>query len=244
VLAALGGVWYLRRPSAPPPPPAPVLAANQTPEYQAAIGEGQRKLLAGDFAGAATAFAEAERLAPGDEAAANLKAEAERQASHQLEQIPSAAPAAVAPAGRTVTSAAPAPPRPAPATPPAQTAAAPAPEATAASGNSIPANRAELRIDFQTEVSPGTVTIYIGRDQVLREPFRFTRRSGLRTTSVPGGWNATRAVGAGDNSLRVIVSLDGRPTRVVNLQGNFRGGSSRSLVIRIDGAGEVSATLQ
>jgi serine/threonine-protein kinase len=236
VIAAGAGLWLMNR--KPPPPPevvAPVTPANQTPEYLAAIASGQAKLLARDFSGAAAAFAEAERLAPGDESAASLRAEAERQATQTVE---AAAPPPVAPVP-----AAPRPPvvaaAPAPSAPVAPVPAAPAP-----SSPKVPANRAELLVDFQTEISPGTVTVYVGRDQVLREPFRFTRRAGLRTTSVPGGWTATRAVMPGDNALRVIVSLEGRPTRVINVQGNFRGGSSRSLVVRVDAAGEATASLK
>ena len=101
----------------------------------------------------------------------------------------------------------------------------------------------ELRIDFFTEVSPGVLTVYVGREQIYREAFRFQRRAGLGRTSIPGSLAGQRSVASGDTDLRVIVALEGRPTKVLTLQGNLPGGKSRTLQVRVDAAGASTAKL-
>jgi hypothetical protein len=106
------------------------------------------------------------------------------------------------------------------------------------------AGPATLAVDLHTEVSPGVLTIYIGREQVYRESFRFVRRSGLKRTAVPGDLRARRAVAAGDAEIRVIVALDGMPTKVVTLQGNLPGGRERRLKIGVRADGTVDTILE
>ena len=113
-------------------PPAPVSVAAVVPEavvpvrsaeYGVAMAEGQRLLAAGEAAGAARAFAEAERLDPTDAAARQLRQEAERQASQVAPPV--VQPAAPPPVRTARVPPPPAVPAPAP---PAPVAALVAPE--------------------------------------------------------------------------------------------------------------------
>jgi serine/threonine protein kinase len=240
------------------------------------LQEGQRRLRAGDAAGAGRAFGEAERLAPNLAAATQLRVHADASAvevakaqamrdqiegglqkagefadQKEWEQSKAAAQdvlrldatnvraldlKARADEGiaRRRAETALLPPSGAPAPPAAETAsAAPAAPADAA-----------LSIDFQSEAPEGVLTIFVNGSQVLREPFRFVRRKGLfRSQAVTGGLQRQRAVAAGDVSLKVYVTLSGRPARLVDLQGNFAGGSQRTLRIRVTKDGEPTATL-
>jgi serine/threonine protein kinase len=216
--------------SAPPSEPA------RSAEYVSAIAEGQRLLIAGYAAAAAAAFAQAERLEPGDPTAQSLREEAERQASRLA--------ASPAPVARTL------PRQPPPGQPEPTIAVRPA----AANRSPVaapvpprppePTGPATLAVDFHTEISPGVLTIYVGRDQVYREAFRFSRRSGLRRESIPGELRASRTVTAGDAEIRVIVALQGKPTKVVTLKGKLPGGGERRLKIGVDSTGAVDASLE
>ncbi len=225
-------------------PPAPVSVVAVVPEavvpvrsaeYGVAMAEGQRLLAAGEAAGAARAFAEAERLDPTDAAARQLRQEAERQASQVAPPV--VQPAAPPPVRTARVPPPPAVPAPAPRAPVAAL-VAPEPEPVVDSGAP-----SELRIDFFTEVSPGVLTVYVGREQIYREAFRFQRRAGLGRTSIPGSLAGQRSVASGDTDLRVIVALEGRPTKVLTLQGNLPGGKSRTLQVRVDAAGASTAKL-
>ena len=234
--AVLGvGLTALALRPAPVPPPLPVVVQQvvvptQSAEYVAAIAEGQRLLLAGDPGGAARSFAVAEGLDSADATARQLRLEAERQAS--------LTPAPSAPAVPPVRVARAAPPPVDPPIPPRSSVApAVAPVPAPPSESTAPS---ELQIDFFTEVSPGVLTVYVGREQIYREAFRLQRRSGLGRTAALAG---QRPVPSGDADLRVIVSLEGRPTKVLTLQGNLPGGKSRTLQVRVDTTGLATAKL-
>ncbi|MGH7338551.1 MAG: hypothetical protein ACREI7_13300 [Myxococcota bacterium] len=88
------------------------------------------------------------------------------------------------------------------------------------------------------------LTIYAGDKQVLREPFRFVRRTGfLAREKTSGTIMATRKVPVGALALKVYVTLPGKATRAILLDGDFPGGASRTLVIRVDGDGNATAGL-
>jgi len=242
VLAAgLGWLWLQGKDEPQAAPAAAPAGSIRSAEYVAAIAAGQGLLVAGDAAGAAAAFAEAERLDPGDETARSLREEAERQAARPGPEL--AASAAIG-----SRNAEPAPGQPAPAMPakpaPGRRTASPRPEDPAPAQPVEPVGPASLAIDFHTEVSPGSLTVYVGKEQVYRESFRFSRRSGLRRNSVPGDLRSNLSVTAGDSEIRAIVSLEGRPTKVVTLQGNLPGGRERRLKIGVDASGTVDMTLE
>jgi serine/threonine protein kinase len=215
-------------------PPAVEEPAGPTP-FELAVADGQKLLASGNASAAVVAFARAEALDPNNPAARTLRLEAERQAAPPATPAPVAAPVAPTRAARTTP--APAPP------PPIIRDLAPAPAPAPAEPVSEIATTSELEVDLYTEISPGVLTVYVGKEQVLRETFRFQRRAGLGRASVPGSVNRRRTVKAGDNDLRVIVALDGKPTKVLTVQGNLPGGKSKTLQIRIDPNGVATATL-
>jgi serine/threonine-protein kinase len=124
-------------------------------------------------------------------------------------------------------------PQPEPAAP-----AAPAPAATES-------REAQVRIAFASDRSEGVLTIYAGDRQILRESFRFVRRTGLLARErVSGTIEANRRVPAGPTTLRVYVALPGTATRAVSIEGDLEGGSTRVLDIRVDGSGQTSVELR
>ncbi len=103
---------------------------------------------------------------------------------------------------------------------------------------------AQLAIDFYSELSEGVLTIYAGEKQILREPFKFVRRTGfLRSEKLSGSLEASRTLPAGAHTLRVYVTLPGKPTKVSVVEARLAGGSKRELEIRVDGEGRTAAEL-
>jgi len=104
---------------------------------------------------------------------------------------------------------------------------------------------AQVQIEFASDKSEGVLTIYAGDRQILREPFRFVRRTGLLAREkVSGTISAVRKVPAGALTLRVYVALPGIATRAISLEETIEGGASRLLEIRVDSAGNASAVLR
>jgi hypothetical protein len=103
-------------------------------------------------------------------------------------------------------------------------------------------NEATLRIEFASERSEGVLTIYAGERQVLREPFKFVRRTGfLAREKTSGTILATRKVTPGDVPVKVYIALPGKATRAILLDGHFPGGKTQTLVIRVDADGNATA---
>ncbi|HEX9799614.1 MAG TPA: protein kinase [Thermoanaerobaculia bacterium] len=117
--------------------------------------------------------------------------------------------------------------------------------AEVATATAIVAKDAQLHIDFFSERSEGVLTVYAGDRQILREPFRFVRRTGfLSREKVSGAIQATRRLAPGQQGLRVYVALQGEATRTVTLEGDLALGSSTVLEVRVDAAGGVTARLR
>ena len=101
-----------------------------------------------------------------------------------------------------------------------------------------------LAVDFHTEVSEGVLTIYADDRQIVREPFRFSKKSGLfRVEKQSGGFQRERTLASGAYTFRIYVALEGRPTKAVTVDGELSGGSRRTLVVRIGAQGEATARL-
>ena len=108
----------------------------------------------------------------------------------------------------------------------------------------VVAKDAVLRLLFRSDLSEGVLTIYAGERQILREPFRFVRKSGMFTREKASGQlEAQRRVPAGPITLRVYVALPGKPTKAVVVEGAIVGGSTPTLEMRLDAEGRASATL-
>jgi serine/threonine-protein kinase len=97
-----------------------------------------------------------------------------------------------------------------------------------------------LKIDFQSEVPRGVVTVYQGSEQILRREFSFfERRSLFRRKATAGGFEETRRIAAGDVSLRVYLSIPGNDTLSSSIEGPLPGGGVRILTIRVDAEGQL-----
>lgn len=108
-----------------------------------------------------------------------------------------------------------------------------------------PAKDAVLKLRFLSDQSEGVLTVYAGERQVLREPFRFVRKSGMFTRErVSGMIEAQRRVPAGPMTLRVYVALPGKPTKAVVVEGEIVGGTTPTLEMRIDAEGRATAELR
>ena len=106
------------------------------------------------------------------------------------------------------------------------------------------AKDAALRVDFASERSEGVLTIYAGERQILREQFKFVRKTGfLRTERISGRLDAQRRVPTGPITLRVYVAMPGLPTKAVVVEGQIEGGRSYQLLIRVDPDGRATAEL-
>ncbi len=102
----------------------------------------------------------------------------------------------------------------------------------------------DLRIDLFSQVPRGVVTVYAAGEQVMSQPFRFGKRSGLLRKKTGGGrLEARRRLPAGDTELRVYVTLPGRPAARRTLDVALPAGASRVLRILIDQNGEPSVQL-
>ena len=97
----------------------------------------------------------------------------------------------------------------------------------------------DLRIDLFSQLPRGVVTIYAAGNQVLNQPFRFGKRTGLLRKKTGGGrLEAKRRLQAGDTELRVYVTLPGRAAARRTLNVSLPAGGSRVLRILIDADGE------
>ena len=130
--------------------------------------------------------------------------------------------------------------------PPASGSSAPVvtPSLRSSTSSAVLVEDATLAIDFASDSSEGVLTIYSGERQIVREPFKFVRKTGfLRSEKISGSMNLDRTLPAGPIALRVYVSLPGKPTRSIVVEGVLAGGASRRLEVRVDGEGHATATL-
>ena len=119
------------------------------------------------------------------------------------------------------------------------------PAAAAAPATGAATQAATLRIDFFTELPEGVLTIYAGQRQILGEPFRFYKRTGLfRNQPESGRIEASRQLQAGATTLRVYVALPKRPPVVTTVQAQLVGGTSRVLKLHFDQSARLSVSLQ
>jgi len=107
------------------------------------------------------------------------------------------------------------------------------------------AQDAAMRIDFASDRSEGVLTIYAGERQILREPFKFVKKSGFFSREkVSGTLEAQRRVPIGPLTLRVYVSMPSLPTKAVVVEQEIAGGKSYMLEIRVDAQGRTTAVLK
>jgi hypothetical protein len=91
-----------------------------------------------------------------------------------------------------------------------------------------------LRIDFQSLLPRGVLTVYAGQEQIVRRSFRFVERSGLlRRQATSGGFDTGVRLPAGLTELRVYLALPGRETLTHRLDLDLEGGALRTLRLRL-----------
>lgn len=101
---------------------------------------------------------------------------------------------------------------------------------------------ADLKVDFMSQLPRGTVTIYAGREQVLRHPFRYVVKKGfLRTQPSTGGFDDRIRLPAGEADLRVYLAIPGETSRIERLTARLPRGATRVLQLRVDSDGNLSA---
>lgn len=112
-------------------------------------------------------------------------------------------------------------------------------EATAADG------QARLALTFFSAVPEGVLTLYFEQEQLARESYRFYRREGLfRNVPAAGTVEDHYTVPSGAATLRVLVALPGRPSISRVLEGNFPGGATRQLSVRLEDDYTLTARLE
>jgi tRNA A-37 threonylcarbamoyl transferase component Bud32/tetratricopeptide (TPR) repeat protein len=192
--------------------------------------EGAAALRAGKPEEAVAAAGKVLALEPEHAEALAMSRTAEERVARQRREVRASRPvrSAEPPPRETV----PAAPAPAPVEERAD-AAPPRPPATAP---------ARLRVEFFSQLPEGTLTVYAGERQILREAFRYVRRKGfLRTEPTTGGFEITREVEPGATTLKVYLALPGRETELVTLEEMLAAGAPRTLDVDVSAEGRLSA---
>ncbi len=170
---------------------------------------------------------EAQKIVERADAAEAAEAKLERQRQQEADRRARAAAAAAAPEPKAATPA-----------------AKPAAEVTGPEAGTA-ATDARLELHFFTALPEGVLTIYFGQEQLARESYRFFRRESLfKTVPTAGTVDNHYKVPAGPATLRILVALPGHPAISQVLEGNFPGGTTRRLEIRLDENRHLSAQLQ
>lgn len=203
-------------------------AAKVSAQAGSLVAEGELALAGKRYTEAAAKAREALALVPGFPPAQNLISRLQVLAPTAVSQLPAPRP----------------PPR-------SQTPSAP--PAVVLGGPTVPAapvaGDATLLVRFHSERPKGTLMVYAGERQLLREPFEFSQKSGfMRSKGVPGGFDRAFKLSPGTLSLRVYISY-GRDdpkerTRTETIEGNFPAGSSRELEVRVAESGQLSVNLR
>jgi len=102
---------------------------------------------------------------------------------------------------------------------------------------------ATLRMTFESELSGATVIVYVGATKVWQASI--ADRGGFLHRN-KGGGNSDKSVQvpAGNTELKVYVTPPGQAARLKTISGNFPGGGSRTLVIRLPESKEPSVELR
>jgi len=118
-------------------------------------------------------------------------------------------------------------------------------EAPEAPSNLAPANGpVNLEVYFTSRVPEGILTLYADDDQILKEQFRYERKSRLlRPKRALGGFETTREVSSGTRTLRIYALVDGE-SKLTTVPTDFLVGETRRLNIELLRKGTVEANLE
>ncbi|MDX1999092.1 MAG: serine/threonine-protein kinase [Thermoanaerobaculia bacterium] len=104
------------------------------------------------------------------------------------------------------------------------------------------ATDSSLEIEFTTEISAGTLTLYFNNNRLSQEPFDFKAK---RNESVLGRVTNRFKVSPGSAEVKVWVARPGKPSsNTIVLSGNFLAGGARRLVARLDANMNLTARLE
>jgi len=129
------------------------------------------------------------------------------------------------------------------ATPPVRPDAAPRADQPATSP-AVEAKDATLELAFFSALPEGSLLIYVNGRKVMQESFRFYEKAGLFRSHASTGWvRRSFHLPAGNTEIRVYVTPQGSAAVVRTLSGNFSGGASRRLDVKLADGGDVAAQL-
>jgi tetratricopeptide (TPR) repeat protein len=108
------------------------------------------------------------------------------------------------------------------------------------------AGKTSIKVDFYTDISEGILTVYEGKYQLLRRPFKFVEKKGLfRRKGTSGSIQETLEVPLGEVNLSVYASYTGSErTKLVSLKEVLKPNVDKILVIRLSAEGDLTAELQ
>ena len=103
---------------------------------------------------------------------------------------------------------------------------------------------ATLELAFFSELPEGSLLVYVNGQKVVQKEFRYYEKGGLFRSHATTGWvRQSFRVPPGDAVIRLYVTPHGSAAVVRTLKGNFPGGASRRLDVKLTDGGDVTAQL-
>jgi hypothetical protein len=101
-----------------------------------------------------------------------------------------------------------------------------------------------LNIRFTSRVPDGVLTLYADEEQILKEQFRYEKKSRLLRPKRPlGGFETTRKISSDIRSLRIYLLVDGE-SKLTTLRTELLAGETRTLSIEVLRKGAIEASLE
>jgi len=101
-----------------------------------------------------------------------------------------------------------------------------------------------LNIQFTSRVPDGVLTLYANEEQILKEQFRYEKKSRLLRPKRPlGGFETTRKISSDIQSLRIYLLVDGE-SKLTTVSTDLSAGETRTLNIEVLRKGAIEASLE
>ena len=101
-----------------------------------------------------------------------------------------------------------------------------------------------LNIQFTSRVPDGVLTLYANEEQILKEQFRYEKKSRLLRPKRPlGGFETTRKISSDIQSLRIYLLVDGE-SKLTTVSAELSAGETRTLIIEVLRKGAIEASLE
>ncbi len=101
-----------------------------------------------------------------------------------------------------------------------------------------------LNIQFTSRVPDGVLTLYANEEQILKEQFRYEKKSRLLRPKRPlGGFETTRKISSDVQSLRIYLLVDGE-SKLTTVSTDLSAGETRTLIIEVLRKGAIEASLE